>query len=152
MTFHIQVRRLVISGEFEVKKYLARKKVLNFFGGLIGRKKKIVWLSEDCFTSISISFTTYQRYCMDVFRRKYPSQIEGVKSQRTTGGGGGIVVVNLNGEILDAAEVEEEVALDAEAAGGHEAQVQPPVANVLKYTDYAPSSVIHFCMGRGILI
>ena len=41
-------------------------------------------------------------------------------------------MVNLDGEVLDAAEVEEEVALDAEAAGGHEAQVQPPVPNVLK--------------------
>ena len=94
---------------------------------------------------------------MDVRRRKYPSQIEGVESRWTTGRGivvlgGGGVVVNLDGEVLDAAEVEEEVALDAEAAGGHEAQVQPPVANVLKYTDYAPCSVIHFCMRRGILI
>ena len=76
---------------------------------------------------------------MDVRRRKYPSQIEGVESRWTTGRGivvlgGGGVVVDLDGEVLDAAEVEEEVALDAEAAGGHEAQVQPPVANVLKYT------------------
>ena len=43
-------------------------------------------------------------------------------------------MVDFDGEVLDAAEVEEEVALDAEAAGGHEPQVQPPVANVLKYT------------------
>ena len=75
---------------------------------------------------------------MDVRRRKYPSQIEGVESRWTTTGrgivvlGGGGVVVDLDGEVLDAAEVEEEVALDAEAAGGHEAQVQPPVADVLK--------------------
>ena len=75
---------------------------------------------------------------MDVRRRKYPSQIEGVESRWTTTGrgivvlGGGGVVVNLDGEVLDAAEVEEEVAVDVEAPRGHEAKVEPTVAHVLQ--------------------
>ena len=43
-----------------------------------------------------------------------------------------VVVVDLDGEVLDAAEVEEEVAVDVEAPRGHEAKVEPTVAHVLQ--------------------
>ena len=48
-------------------------------------------------------------------------------------------MVDLDGEVLDAAEVEEEVAVDVEAAGRHEAQVQATVAHVLQ--DYIISRI-----------
>ena len=47
-------------------------------------------------------------------------------------------MVDLDGEVLDASQVEEEVSVDAEAAGGYEAEVQAAVAHVLKhYIEYS---------------
>ena len=77
---------------------------------------------------MQISFTTKEK---NQLHRRHcpPSQIERVESEVAVLLW---IVVDLYGEVLDAAEVEEEVAVDVEAAGRHEAQVQAAVAHVLQ--------------------
>ena len=81
---------------------------------------------------MQISFTTKEK---NQLHRRHcpPSQIERVESEVAV-----IlwIVVDLYGEILDAAEVEEEVAVDVETAGRHEAEVQATVAHMLQHYKY----------------